>query len=490
VNNRVRPGISWSQIRLMSLLGLALLPATVLSQSSSEYDQWKQAYLNEFENYKDEIDREFAQFLKQKWKKFDTEAGVERDPVPKPDAIPQEVPKTAKAPKPVSTPAKPIVEPVDNDSAKQAQLPAAVIDDGEKISLVFLGHDVSLFIKFDRDFALDNTITQKSLQTGFDYLAQSDYENLVVDLAGIRESLRLNDWAYMQLVEQFSRAVVPDSTNSARLLSWFLLLKSGLKSRIAFADNEIYLLASTQQPLYDTTFFKFNNERFYVISRHVKISKKLASYNGNYPQELPLSDFAGINEIIPGMARDYRNITFSYGGTAYDIRIPFNRHVIEFFSSYPQMDIEHYFNVAISQETQDSLLQQLQPLVDQLSQEEAVNFLLRLVQTGFDYKTDNMQFGMENYLFLEETIYYPSSDCEDRSVIFAWLVENLLGLQVVGLGFPGHVATAVELDSPRGESIEHEGRIFSIADPTFIYAGVGQKMPKFKNVSPKVITYH
>ena len=474
----------------MSLLGLALLPATVLPQSSSEYDQWKQTYLNEFENYKDEIDREFAQFLKQKWKKFDTEAGVERDPVPKPDVIPQEVPKTAIAPKPVFPPAKPIVEPVEDDSEQQAQLPAAVIDDGEKISLVFLGHDVDLFIKFDRSFVLDDNITQKSLQTGFDYLAQSDYENLVADLAGIRAALRLNDWAFMQLVDQFSRAVVPDSNNSAHLLSWFLLLKSGLKSRIAFADNEIYLLVSTQQPLYDTTFFRFKKEKFYVISEHDKISNKMASYNGNYPRKLPLSDFSGINEIIPGMARDYRNIRFRYGGTAYDIRIPFNRHVIEFFSSYPQMDIEHYFNVAISQETQDSLLQQLQPLVDQLSQEDAVNFLLRLVQTGFDYKTDNVQFGGENYLFLEETIYYPGSDCEDRSVIFAWLVENLLGLQVVGLSFPGHVATAVELDSPRGESLEYEGKVFSIADPTFIYAGVGQKMPQFKGVSPKIITYN
>lgn len=490
LNNPVAPVISWLRIYLIFLLGLVLLPSPVLSQSLSEYEQWKQAYINEFENYKDEIDKEFSQFLKQKWKKFDTEVGVERDPTPKPDVIPQEIPKTATAPKPIPLPAKPIIESVDNDSDKQPKIPVKVVDDGEKISLAFLGHDINLFIKFDLGFALDGKVTQESLQTGFDNLAQSDYENLVEDLARIRESLRLNDWAYIRLVDQFSLAVIPDSSNSARLLSWFLLLKSGLKSRIGFSNNEIYLLASTQQTLYSTTFFKFEDERFYVISKHAEISKNIFTYNGSYPRKLPLSDFSKINKIIPGTARDYRNISFSYGGTAYDIRIPFNKHVIEFFASYPQMDIEYYFNVAISTETQESLLLQLQPLVDQLSQEEAVNFLLRLVQTGFDYKTDKAQFGRENYLFLEETIYYPSSDCEDRSVIFAWLVENLLNLQVVGLSFPGHVATAVELDSPRGESIQHEDRIYSIADPTFIYARVGRKMPKFKNVLPGIITYN
>jgi len=465
---------------------LSLLSPSVTSQDSTEYDKWKQGYLNEFASYKDEIDRDFANFLKQKWKKFDVEKGVERDPVPKPDSIPREKPKIAKALKPVT----PEIKPDESSEDQQAPIINPVATAGEKVSFVFLGHDVTIFVEIDRKFELDGAITQKSLQTGFDHLAQSDYENLIADLAEIRKSLRLNDWAYMQLIDRFSKSFVPNSTNSARLLSWFLLLKSGVKSRLAFADNEIYLLVSTQQPLYSTTYFKFENEKFYVVSRHERIAKNLYSYNGAYPKQLPTSDFAGISNIIAGKTLDYRKISFEYGGTAYDIRVPYNKHVIDFFSSYPQMDIEHYFNVAISQDTQQALLTQLEPLVAQLSKQEAVNFLLRLVQTGFDYKTDQVQFGKENYLFLEETIYYPSSDCEDRSVIFAWLVENLLDLKVVGLSFPGHVATAVQLDNPSGEPIEHDGEVFSIADPTYIYASVGKKMPQFKSITPKVISHY
>ena len=211
--------------------------------------------------------------------------------------------------------------------------------------------------------------------------------------------------------------------------------------------------------LFDINYFVFDNQKFYVISKHARINPRLYTYNGNYPKELALSDFSQIDKIVTQKGLAVRKLNFKYGSNSYELRIPYNKHVIDFFSSYPQMDIKHYFNVAINKQTKQSLLDQLHPLVTQLSQHEAVNFLLRFVQTGFDYKTDEQQFGSENYLFLEETIFYPSSDCEDRAILFSWLVENLLGLEVVGLDFPGHVATAVELDEPVGSSIEHDGKI-------------------------------
>ena len=39
--------------------------------------------------------------------------------------------------------------------------------------------------------------------------------------------------------------------------------------------------------------------------------------------------------------------------------------------------------------------------------------------------------------------YYPYCDCEDRSVLYSYLVRNLLKLDVVLLDYPNHIATAV-----------------------------------------------
>jgi hypothetical protein len=112
------------------------------------------------------------------------------------------------------------------------------------------------------------------------------------------------------------------------------------------------------------------------------------------------------------------------------------------------------------------------------------------VQTAFDYKTDDQQFGKEKYLMLEETLYYPSSDCEDRSILFSYLIRNLLKLKVIGLDYPGHIATAVNFNSDfAGESINFNGNKFIVCDPTFINADAGMEMPQFKDVDPKVIQF-
>src|SRR3972149_2063363 len=131
---------------------------------------------------------------------------------------------------------------------------------------------------------------------------------------------------------------------------------------------------------------------------------------------------------------------------------------------------------------------QLKPILQGKTEWEAVNILLRFVQTAFEYKTDDDQFGREKPLFVDEVLFYPASDCEDRSVLFAYLVQTLLGLDVVGLDYPAHIATAVRFTSEvAGDQVMYEGKKFVICDPTYIGADVGMCMEQFKGVVPKVI---
>jgi hypothetical protein len=118
---------------------------------------------------------------------------------------------------------------------------------------------------------------------------------------------------------------------------------------------------------------------------------------------------------------------------------------------------------------------------------QRVDFLLRFVQTAFEYETDQEQFGREDYLYPEETLYHPASDCEDRSVLFAWLVRRVLGLEVAVLDYPGHVATAVSLDRGDGARVRIDGRTLMVADPTYTNARAGMVMPAFRNQQPGII---
>jgi hypothetical protein len=161
---------------------------------------------------------------------------------------------------------------------------------------------------------------------------------------------------------------------------------------------------------------------------------------------------------------------------------------MDYYDRYPQTDLEIYFGAAVSETVNRSLLNALKPQIEGKTEVEAVDWLLRFIQESFVYKTDDEQFGREKFFFPDEPFYYDYCDCEDRSVLFAYLVQNLTGLDVVGLDYPGHVAAAVQFkDDLPGDYIVHGGNKYIICDPTFIGARVGMCMPQFINLEPKVI---
>lgn len=104
-----------------------------------------------------------------------------------------------------------------------------------------------------------------------------------------------------------------------------------------------------------------------------------------------------------------------------------------------------------------------------------------LLQTAFEYKTDEEQFGGKRSLFADESLYYPYCDCEDRSILLSILVRDLVGLDVVLLQFPGHLATAVKFNEEvEGDWLDLEDGRYVVCDPTYIGAPVGMAMPEGK----------
>ncbi|MDD5185691.1 MAG: hypothetical protein PHS84_10570, partial [Paludibacter sp.] len=153
----------------------------------------------------------------------------------------------------------------------------------------------------------------------------------------------------------------------------------------------------------------------------------------------------------------------------------------------PLVDINVYLNATVSVQAKESLAAALKPLTAEMDELKAVNFILHFVQTAFAYKTDPEQFGREKPFFAEEVFYYPFCDCEDRAVLFTYLVREILGLRVVGLEYPEHMASAVEFTAPEpGDYLVYKNNRYVVSDPTYINAPAGMAMPHFKTVSPKV----
>ena len=138
------------------------------------------------------------------------------------------------------------------------------------------------------------------------------------------------------------------------------------------------------------------------------------------------------------------------------------------------------------------MVEQIRTQVAGLDEQDAANRILRFIQKGFPYATDDEQFKREKYFYFEETLYYPLCDCEDRAIFYAYLVHEILGLDVHLIQFPGHECTAVAFNQPvaNGTSYEYKGKTYYICDPTYIGARIGRCMPSYAKESPQIEVWY
>jgi len=490
-----------SVARLIAAAGLSLTYSHGIA--NDEFQQWMQQQTygmqqqaKEFKEYKDAHDKEFTAFLKANWKAVDMVSGEVRDVSPKPDVIP--VAPSALIQQPVVKPgdgsAKSIVieTPKPDLIDKPVVAPAAKVPTGRAISIDFYGRQV----RFDYDPRLERSVAGRidndMISDYWSALSRTDYEDLLSQLDAQKASLQLNDWAYASLIDQLAKGINNSRANETALLSWFLLAKSGYKARVAYNDVDVYLLMSSKHEMFEVSYFTLGGTRYYAVEFDGNDSSpgRVYTYDGEYPKANDDLDMRVSSVVASSELPARRQLSFMFEGRNYDIDVVYDRGRLKFFSTYPQLSLELYFASGVYRDTATPLQKQLADYMHGMDEQQAVNFLLRFVQASLRYEKDEKQFGRENYLFPEETLFYPYSDCEDRAVLFAWLVESLLGLDVIGLDYPGHVAAAVRFNGHvDGDSVSFNGERYVVTDPTYMNAIIGMTMPDFRQFTPEVISY-
>ena len=479
-------------------LSFGLVLNTLPGSANDDFQQWMRqqsqgvvAQKQEFQDYKDKRDKEFTAFLKAHWTAVDIVKGEVRDEAPKPEVMPVAPPMPVSS-KPVAPPAVvSIPEPEVIKQAKPAP-PVAVTPKGKPLNIDFYGKQIRFYYDGRLAQRINARIDKHAVSDYWSALSRTDYENLLVQLEAEKKSLVLNDWAYASLINKLALKINNFKKNETALLSWFLLAKSGYKARIAYNNSSIYLLVPSRHEMFEVSYFTFSGIRYYAISFDGKKQNlgRVFTYDGEYPDTTKDFNMQVTSLVASNDKAERRHLSFEFEGKKYNINVSYDRGRVKFFSTYPQLNLSLYFSSGVYQETATPLQQQLAEYMKGMSEQRAVNFLLRFVQTSLKYETDEQQFGEENYLFPEETLFYPYSDCEDRAVLFAWLVKSLLNLDVVGLDYPGHVAAAVHFtEDVAGDSVLYKGKRYVVTDPTYIKASTGMTMPNFKQYKPAVIVY-
>jgi hypothetical protein len=471
-----------------------LSAVTLYAQQS--FEEWKRAQEQQFNSFLEEEDRAFTRFLEEEWKQFQSYRGMVLDPNPKPPEIPEApVRHTSDRRAEFSDLEQKtinVTKPEESETPTSTEQPVEVMGGRYTAEVLLYGNEVSL--GYDKQIMLDFSppLTNKKFNTAWVEMAEWGGNTLLSNLKEYKDLYNLNDWGYFQLLNKVSSTLTRGDRNKSPLLTWFLLIKSGYDCRVCYADNQVYLMVPVRNKLYNILYFYFSSSSpYYYLFKGPDPATHISSfytYEGDYPENLkPITMDL---KAIPKLSDDVhtRRVTFRYEGVEYEVVLQADKSLIVFAEYFPQTEIPLYFRTPASTVARTSLFDSLRLIIEDKSELEAVNILLRFVQTAFDYKTDDQQFGREKPLFIEETLYYPYSDCEDRSILFAYLVRELLGLKVIGLDYPGHIATAVRFTEPvEGDALMWQGERYTVCDPTYINANAGMTMPYYIGKSPSVI---
>ncbi|WP_300666888.1 hypothetical protein [Desulfoluna sp.] len=504
---------------------------------ADEYEDFARSEMGAFAQYRDERDAEFVDYLKAQWVEFEASKGLVRDRVSKPTSLPvakppvpekEEAEAVAKKPDPSSVVGEiilpvlpPSLPPVPDSTSGDDSVPESApalpepsvavvpmplpekiipLDETPRMEVESLPVGLTLaFFGSNHLFAGEFSFPQVSLTpplkpalaSYWDAMSQSPrYEAFLSQAREKRERLGLNDWGYHNLLFTCGMTIYEGDRNLANLFTWFMSAKSGYDARVGYSDDRVYLLLPSRNRLYGVSYLTLQGMRYYAMTFDGSREKlgRLYTYKGKYPLSERLMDYRILKAPDLGSDIINRELTFNYGGEAQHLDVSYNKRLVEYYRFYPQTNIKIYFDALASDELNYTMVKGLKKVLEGKGEKEAVDYLLGLSQKAFAYKTDDAQMGHEKYMLPEETLWYPYSDCEDRSFLFAYLVRRILKLDVVGLNYPGHVATAVRFsENVPGDYVVINNRKYIVCDPTYINASAGMAMPKYKRRKPNVV---
>lgn len=460
-----------------------------VEQRQQSFDKFESEARQRYEAFRDKANADFADFMQRKWKAVETQPAI---PVPSTPEPPVPVVKDPEDEAPVQVARLPIADITPLRSLlPQPTPPLPIVEPKPRtsntFSFWFYNTPCKVRLESSQRFRLSD-VDERSVADVWRKLGTDQMDLTLLDCLALRDDLSLSDWGYIDFLRTLTESFWEKPSSEAVLLQMYLLTQSGYKVRLARVEKKLKLLVPFSGQVYRCRFIRDGGDKLYIVDT-------TATKGGYY-----MFDYAFPNERTPSLRQTvtpalvYRpasSRTFtSHKYPALQVKLATNRNLTDFYNHYPlSSEWQHYVSASLSDEIKETLYPVLRRQIEGKSQKEAVSVLLNFVQTAFEYKTDGDQFGYERPLFGDETFFYPYSDCEDRSILFAILVRELVELDVVLLEYPEHLATAVKFTEsmPTGSYFSLEDGNYVVCDPTYINASVGECMPKYQDMPATIV---
>lgn len=470
-------------------LGLALAAGSLAAnaQALENYDEFRSGLLSNMQGFRTGILADYDKFLDGIWDEYNAFSPLQRDKTPKPHKAPQAEPgKDDAKPEQPTIPPETYQPPVTSPAPATPVAPTTPASDKDKF----------LFFGMPMELTHYDLPIRTTLKDAPDYAAQwkqlagSDAPRLAKEVDDMTDDFGFNGYLKFLLLKDWAKSRFPHVSAQSRIaLIHFLMLNMEYDVRLGIEDaGKALMLIPFTQMVYGVPFLTINGEKYYIFGDdEVSVMDGARMYirTCRLPQDFDfgITPDLSLHELkLPMRAKAF---SFKYG----DINLTgeVNENAMSLLYDYPQMEMGEYCRSTIQPELREKLEQQLKTQLAGKSEQDAVNALLRFTQKAFRYATDDETFGFEKPYFLEEMLYYPTCDCEDRAIFFSYFLWNVLERPCQVINYPGHEAAAVSLSEPIiGDSYESSGTTWYISDPTYINSRTGQAMPQFRTTLPTI----
>ena len=537
--------------RMAMVLAVALMGGAAAQAQDDDFrkdfENFRKGAHKDYDDFRKKALMEYSDFVRQAWKEFGAEPAV---PAPKEEEIlPQLAPgadqetaswfgkqmtklgdlfkskgrkvpdnlqpqtkqpqakKKAEEKKPVETAVQEVIKP--EPAIKQPEPIAEVKEETFRangyMTFEVFGTECKVRIGDNCRFKLKDVSSDAVADVIRDEFPKPQFDNMLFDCLQERKRHDFSDWAYYQMLLALTRKFYGEGTNEAVLAQAFLYSQSGYKMRLAHDESHLYMLAATRHFIYNKLFFSLDGDWYFMLDG--KQSEKLSICQAAFPKESSLSLQISAAQRLAMNPSNERTLT-SRKNPDFSFTIHSNKNYIDFLDTYPSSTVNNnfmtrwsmYANCPLDESIREQLYPQMKAKLQGKSELMAVQELLWWMHGNVDlegviqdancflYRYDEDVWGTDRAFFGEETLFYPYCDCEDRSILLSHFVRDIVGLDVVLVYYPGHLAMAVHFNEPvEGDYVMCEGRKFIIVDPTYIGSRVGETMPMVANEPTTVI---
>lgn len=310
-------------------------------------------------------------------------------------------------------------------------------------ALVFnLQHD----FYYQRAQCLNETNLTESVEL-FMNDAQSD--TLIKQMEQYAAALKMDDMAFLTMLNKVTNAVLKNESYDCKtLFKYAILQKKGFDVFIGYSETSITLYGRTNFMVDNCLFIERGNKKYFDLSfnQQQEPHAEQLFVMRHKGKALPIV----MNMINPpefNAKQTKKVMPFEYDGFVYFFTAKVNQSLVDYYKDLPTININTvYLNYGLSATATASLVKEMKKATSYMNTTESVNFILQFVQTTFEYKKDQQVYGQEKFSFPEETLLNTYSDCEDKAMLYAVLVNKVLGLKTVALYYKDaeHINIAIE----------------------------------------------